>query len=382
MFIQYTIFFTLSLLISILLSKLIIQLLIKFDITRRSSRNINATEKDGKPIMGGLIFIIPTVIVSLFANYILPEGRFVYDSSIGILQNVSNFFGAGVIKIPILVFLLAAILGGVDDLLNLFGTDRAILKLSRVLKLITVHKSIFERVKLAILFPWHAYKNFFFILGSNPGKGVQAHEKILVQVVIGTIIAWWIYGYMGISGVTIPFLGAISLGLLMYPFTILTVMTMANAVNITDGVDGLSSGLSIITLTGFFIVAIVKRNSPIAVLISILLGGLVVYFYYNKKPAKVEMGDTGSLALGVIITAIALALNQAFLLVPFCLMFLIEFASSFIQGLGRRFLGRRIFKMAPLHHHFEMLGWREERIVRAFLFVGVLGVFLGLIWVI
>lgn len=382
MSLEIIVFFLTSIMLSLVLAPVIIKVLKKYDITRQGSRNVGSENKNGKPIMGGLIFIIPTVILAIVANYILPQGRFVYTSSGSVFANIANFFGAGVIKIPILVFVISAILGGVDDLLNLFGTDRAIMKFSRILKLITVHKSTFERVKLALLLPWHAYKNFFFMLGSNPGRGVQAHEKIIVEFLIGGITSWWIFGYMGIQSINFPIFGTIQFGAFMILIIIFSVILMSNAVNITDGVDGLSSSLSIVSLVGFLIVAINKNNIPIAVLISILLGSLLVYFHYNKKPAKVEMGDTGSLALGVIITAIAFALDQPFLLIPFCIVFLLELLSSVIQGLGRRLLGRRIFKMAPLHHHFEMLGWSEQRIVATFLVIAIVGVVLGLIWAI
>ncbi|MEI6887209.1 MAG: phospho-N-acetylmuramoyl-pentapeptide-transferase, partial [bacterium] len=345
------------------------KLLYKFKIFRIANYDFSTiveqrTMKVGTPIMGGLIFVIPTILLSLIANF-----------------DFKTFALSGTVKIPILVFAISALLGGLDDILNIYGRERPVRSIRRNIKLITVHKSILYRIYLVILFPWTIYKNFFFMLGSNPGKGIQAHEKILVQFVVSLLIVWWIVGRLGWSHIWFPFIGNIEIGILMIPFIILTVITMSNAVNITDGLDGLSSGLSIFSFVGFLITAVVIGNTPIAILCAIMIGTLIPYLYFNSPPARVQMGDVGSLALGTMLACIAFALNTPFLLIPFCSVFLIELGSSLIQGIGRRVLGRRIFKMAPIHHHFEFLGWKEEKVTIRFWIFGVIGVLFGLVLV-
>ena len=311
--------------------------------------------------MGGLIFVIPTILLTLIANF-----------------DFHKLVLSGSVKIPILVFAISAILGGLDDVLNIYGRERPVRSIRRTVKLMTVHKSFLYRVYLVLLFPWTMYKNFFFMLGSNPGKGIQAHEKILVQLLVALLIVWWIVGRLGWTHIWFPALGNVEVGLLMIPFIILTVLTMSNAVNITDGLDGLSSGLAIFSFIGFLITAVIIGNIPIAIICAIVIGTLIPYLYFNTPPARVQMGDVGSLALGTMLASIAFALNRPFLLIPFCSVFLIELGSSLIQGIGRRILGRRIFKMAPIHHHFEFLGWKEEKVTIRFWVFGAIGVLFGL----
>jgi UDP-N-acetylmuramyl pentapeptide phosphotransferase/UDP-N-acetylglucosamine-1-phosphate transferase len=353
------IYIFLSMALALSISPFIIKTLKSYGIIRKASRNIQYNDtKNGKPIMGGLIFIIPIIILGIIANYNIA-------SSVAV--NNSNTIFSGSIEILLLTFAISAILGALDDILNIYGTERPVRNIGRVIRLIFVHKSTAKRIKLAILLPWDIYKNFFFMMGSNPGKGIQAHEKIIVQVFIGIILCWWIYFHLNINTIWIPGIGDIFVGIFMIPIIIGTLILTSNAVNISDGMDGLSSGMSIISLCGFLIAATLGvKNEPIAIICAISIGSLLVYFFFNTKPAILEMGDTGSLALGTLLASIAFAINRPILLIPFCGIFYLELFSSIIQGLGRRILGRRIFRMAPLHHHFEMMDIPEEKIVFGF----------------
>lgn len=351
-------YFFASLILAFITAPIIIFFLKKFGIRRINSRNIQNDIKNGKPIMGGLIFIIPIIIAGIYANYNV-------NSSIS--TNISSDFFSGSIKILLVTFIISAVLGGVDDVLNIYGKERPIRSLKKAIRIMLVHKSIFERIKLAFLLPWNVYKNFFFILGSFPGKGVQAHEKILVQFIIGSLLSWWVYFHLGISSIWVPFFGDLFVGIFMIPIVIFTLILTSNAVNISDGMDGLSSGLAIISLCGFLLVSTINSlNEPIAIICSIAIGALIAYLFYNAKPAIVEMGDTGSLSLGALIASIAFTTNRPILLIFFCGIFYLELLSSLIQGIGRRILGRRIFRMAPLHHHLEMMGVSEAKIVFGF----------------
>jgi len=366
------IYFIAGVSLAFLIAPIAITALRRYGIIRVNSRNIQANDtKSGKPIMGGLIFIIPIFILGVIANYTVQSS---------ISNNINSFIYSGSIKIVLLTFGISALLGGIDDILNIYGTERPIRSFKRMLRLIFIHKSIIERIKLILLLPWNAYKSFFFILGSHPGKGIQAHEKIIVQFIVGLILSWWVYFYLGFEYLWIPYIGNIFLGIFMIPLIILTLILTTNAVNITDGMDGLSSGISIIALSGFLLVSsISSKNEPIAIMCAISIGALITYLFFNAKPALVEMGDTGSLALGTLLASIAFSTNRPILLIFFCGVFYLELLSSVIQGLGRRILGRRIFKMAPLHHHFEMKGMSEEKIVVSFWIMAMI-FFMGGLW--
>jgi len=365
---ELTIYALLSMFLAASLSPLIISLLYKLKIFRLASFDYSTivekrNMKVGTPIMGGLIFVIPIILLSLLSSFDF---------------NTFTFIG-GTVKITALVFGISALLGGLDDVLNIYGRERPVRSLRRTFKLAFVHKSILYRLYLFVTLPWTAYKTFFYMLGSNPGKGIQAHEKVLVQIIIGIMMVYWIYVRLGWSHIWFPLLGNIEVGLLIVPFIILTIVTMTNAVNLTDGLDGLSSGLALIAFVGFLITALIVGNKPVAIICALSIGALLPYLYFNTPPARIQMGDVGSLALGTLLASIAFSLNRPFLLLFFGGIFVLELLSSLIQGLGRRILGRRIFKMAPLHHHFEMLGWSEEKITIRFWVFGMILSLFGLL---
>lgn len=374
MFNLILVYMSLSLLLSLMMAPLIIDTLKNLGIKRQNSRNVQEVDvKTGTPIMGGLIFIIPIILLGIVANYNVT-------SSLASAERADLLGGS--IKILLTTFVISAILGGMDDILNIYGTERPVKSFKRIARLILIHKSIFQRVKTLILLPWTAYKSFFFMLGSNPGKGIQAHEKILVQVFVGLIMSWWIYGRLGFDTLWIPYFGDIFIGIFMIPLIIFSIVLTSNAVNISDGMDGLSSGLSIISFCGFLLAATISiKNEPIAIICAIAIGSLLTYLFFNAKPAIVEMGDVGSLALGTLLAGVAFSLNRPILLLPFCGVFYLEILTSLIQGMGRRILGRRIFKMAPLHHHFEMLGLKEETVVIRLWILAMIFFMVGL-WVV
>lgn len=310
--------------------------------------------KQGTPIMGGLLVVITVLGLNLLFNF------------------------EGDTKVPLLVFFVAALLGGFDDLLNIFGRERPVRSVKRTLKLIRVHKDRSSRLRLLLTLPWQAYKRVFFLLGSNPGKGIQAHEKIIIQTICGIVVAWWLYFRLGWDTIWVPFGGEIKLGLLMPLFIIFLVVGLANAVNFTDGMDGLASGNLIFAYIAFLVIAIIERDFSIAFLEATVVGALIAYLYYNIPPARFQMGDVGSLALGTLLASLALVQDRAVLLFVVGGVFFIELGSTVLQGLSRRFLGRRILKMAPIHHHFEILGWSEEKIVMRFWLFGIILAVLGI----
>lgn len=356
---QIFIYFFLSLIFAFSIAPLIISFLYKYKIVRLIDSDFSGIIesrrlKAGTPIMGGLIM----VATICFFGFV--------------------FIWEGTTKIPLVVFVIIAILGGLDDFLNIYGRERPVRSFRRTLRLILVHKSIIARVKLLLTLPWQAYKRFFFLLGSNPGKGIQAHEKIIIQIFAGLLIAWWLYFKIGWSSIWFPFAGFVDIGVLMPLFIVFVVVALSNAVNITDGMDGLSGGLLLFSFIAFTILATIAGDYSIAKLGAIAAGSVGAYIYFNIPPARVQMGDVGSLSLGALLAAIAFSINLEILIPIICFLFFIEILSVLIQGISRRILGRRIFKMAPLHHHFEIIGWNEEKVVMRFWLAGIMFAILGL----
>ncbi|MFQ5492646.1 MAG: hypothetical protein ACE5DX_00600 [Candidatus Dojkabacteria bacterium] len=342
----------------------LIALLYKFDIVRHFDVDFSALiesrkEKAGTPIMGGLMIILPIAFMNLIANF-------------------DTFT-----DIPIVIFVLSALLGGIDDVLNIYGKARKLRPLSRVRKLIAVHKSQFMRFKLVLTYPWAFYSRLVHVFESHPGKGLFAHERLLVQTALGLLLGYWFFtsGVVLDPGfVWLPFIGGINISFLVIPFATFTLVAMTNAVNITDGMDGLSAGILLPAFGGFLVIATLEGNTSMALLTGTVIGSLVMYLYFNVAPARVQMGDVGAFALGSLLTTAAFALDKPILLLAFGLPFVIEIASVVIQSIYRRFFGRRFFRMAPLHHHFELLGWSEEKVVMRFWLFAIASMLLG-VWI-
>jgi len=319
--------------------------------------------KIGVPIMGGLIIIISVTLLNILFN------PFRFNNGVYLI---------------LFIFILSALLGGFDDILNIYGRERVKPKtLVKVLKLIRVHKSIRKRIFLTLSLPWQVYKSFFYMLGSNPGKGIQAHEKILVQSIAGILLGISLYSFS--SRITpgllwIPLTNIqINIGILLIPFTWFTVLLMTNAVNLADGMDGLAANELIYSFLGFLVIAVIKQDFRIVFLCSTVLGSLIAYLYFNIPPARFQMGDVGSLALGTLLAAVAFILGEPLLLLIISFPFALTLLSVVIQGIGRRMLGRRIFAMAPIHYHFQIkYGWSEEKVVMRFALFGLTCMLIGL----
>ena len=351
--------------IAFLWAPLLIKFLYKYNITRRaeydSTLSLGARKsKAGVPLMGGLVVIITVAVITYFFNW---NRSFTW--------------------VPIGVMLLAAILGGVDDFMNnVRGKKRRVRKLKQVLRLIRVHKNWKQRLWLSITLPWSMFKRTSLWLGSHPGKGLHVHERLLMQFLAGSITAWWIYYKLGESWreIHIPFDGYVNIGWWIIPLIIFCVMFTANAVNVADGMDGLAGGSLIVTFSALGILSWLGGYPEMAYLNATTAGALITYTYFNIKPARFQMGDVGSLGLGALLAFNAIVINQMLVLPFIAFLFYAELASVIIQILGRYTLGRRIFKMAPIHHHFELRGWSEEKTVMRFWIIHIGFVLLGM-WI-
>jgi len=316
-------------------------------------------EKINTPIMGGVLVIGVVALLTYFFNW---DRKYTW--------------------VPIGVMLLSALLGGTDDLLNVFGKERRQRTLSQVMKLIHVHKNIGVRVWYIITLPWTVLKRVTTIFGSKQKKGVLVHEKLILQFLAGAISAWWIYWKLGTTWqeLYLPFIGYLDLGIFIVPLIIIVVMFTANAVNISDGMDGLAGGMLIPTFGALSFLSIQGGYPELAILNAVTAGSLIAYTYFNIKPARFQMGDVGSLGLGGLLAINALVINAMAILPFIAFMFYAEALSVIVQAIGRHLFGRRIFKMAPLHHHLELSGWSEEKTIMRLWIIHLGAVLLG-IWI-
>jgi phospho-N-acetylmuramoyl-pentapeptide-transferase len=218
-------------------------------------------------------------------------------------------------------------------------------------------------------------------LNARTGEGISAKHKLLWQTVVAVFVAWQIQSTYAITGIRVPFVGDVYIEPWVYvPFAAFAIVASSNAVNITDGLDGLAGGTLAFAFVCFMIIALlnVPAQPNIAFLSALIIGALLGYLWFNAHPAQVFMGDSGSLSLGAALAVIALITGQILVLPLIGLVFVIETMSDIIQiGYFKLSHGKRVFRMAPLHHHFELLGWEEVKITLRFWIVGILAGLLG-----
>ena len=302
--------------ISAVLGPVIIPFLrkLKMGQTERTEGVQSHLKKAGTPTMGGVIFLISTIITSLFYVKDYPK------------------------IIPVLFLTLGfGLIGFLDDYL------KVVLRRSDG------------------LLPW---------------------QKFLLQVVVTGIFTFYLLKYTDVSlTMRIPFWGGhyLNLGWLAVPVLFFAVIGTVNGVNFTDGVDGLATSVTLIVAV-FFTVVSIGTQSGIEPVTCAVIGGLMGFLLYNVYPASVFMGDTGSLALGGALAAIAILTRHELSLAIIGGVFVVETLSSLIQIIAIRKFHKRIFKMAPLHHHFEQLGWAERDIVKVFWVAGLLLAMLMIIY--
>ncbi|WP_459481856.1 phospho-N-acetylmuramoyl-pentapeptide-transferase [Clostridium saccharoperbutylacetonicum] len=198
--------------------------------------------------------------------------------------------------------------------------------------------------------------------------GLRAAQKMILLILFSLALAW--YGYVNVgTDILFPFLGhniKFNLGILYIPFIVIYYAAVTNAVNLTDGIDGLATSVTIIVLTYFAIVGFRTGNYEVSVFALALIGALLGFLKFNAFPAKIFMGDTGSLALGGVIGTMALMLRMELFVIIVGGIYLIETLSVIIQVTSFKLTGKRVFKMSPIHHHFEQVGWSEVKIVTVF----------------
>ncbi len=308
---------------SVVLGLLLIPALKRLHVGQRISIFVgeNHRKKEGTPTMGGIIFIVATLLTTFL---LILTNKIEYTTNLGIV---------------LIVFIGYAIIGFLDDYLSIKRNNNE--GLTEVQKLL-------GQVIIALI--------FFYMYVRNGGQTALVVSTLGIHIEMG-----WVYGL----------------------FILFLLVGASNAVNLTDGLDGLAGGLSAIAFIAFSLISMVVGFEDMGIFTLILSGSLLGFLVFNTHPAKVFMGDTGSLALGGVMATIAVLTHREVTLAVVASVFIVETLSVILQVIWLSFFHKKLFLMTPLHHHFEKMGWKEQDIVKLFWVIGLVlamgGIFFG-VW--
>jgi phospho-N-acetylmuramoyl-pentapeptide-transferase len=338
-----------SLAISAVVYPIVINLLYKFQFREKIRADGPEThlEKKGTPTMGGIGFFVVTFILNLVFNFSYTQTALV-----------------------LFVFAVAAIFGFTEDWFKAYGKSKLRKDIRiEVYEVFSKSKKTWGIYKV-LLVPWNLFREAARIVGSNKsneGVKLKSHYKVLMHFALGFLIGFWVYFKLDWSSMAIPFYGDLEMGILYPIFIAVFFVFTLNATAITDGLDGLLGGLTLLVLPVYWVIALVLNYYGISNFISIFIGSLIVYLYFNVFPARVFMADVGSYAIAGALFMIPLVMRVEFLIFITHVIYLFDGGISGVaQQLSVKYRGKRIFKMAPVHHHFEMLGWPETKVTMRF----------------
>ncbi len=208
-------------------------------------------------------------------------------------------------------------------------------------------------------------------MGHN-GRGMRFRVKIFLYAFVAAVGAWWFYSKLGFDTLHIPFAGDWTVGLWYIPIFMFVVVGTSFAVNQTDGLDGLAGGTLMIAFFAFGLIAYMQGRENLAAFIGVVAGSLLAFLWFNVYPARFFMGDTGSMGLGVLLAIVAFLTNSVFVLPVIGIVFVAEAVSTLVQIFSKKVFKKKVFLSAPIHHHFEALGWPETKVtMRAWIIAAV-----------
>lgn len=263
------------------------------------------------PTMAGMVFVLAIVVVTFFFNLDRKETW-----------------------LPLAALAGGAIVGLIDDIINIRGKGKGV-------------------------------------------AGLRSQLKFLMIAAIGVFLGWYFFEKLGVSMVHIPFVGEWNLGWMIIPLFAFVVVATGNAVNISDGLDGLAGGLAAIAFGGFGVIALMQGNAMLAAFCFTVVGALLSYLWFNIYPARFFMGDVGSFALGTSLGVVAMLTDSLFILPIIGLVFVLEAGSSLIQIASKKLFKRKVFISAPVHHHLEAIGWPETKVTMRFWVIAAVTSFIG-----
>ncbi|MEK7464519.1 MAG: phospho-N-acetylmuramoyl-pentapeptide-transferase [Patescibacteria group bacterium] len=322
--------------VALLITPIVENLLYKFNLRKRNIRDAKSApifyehhkDKANTPTMGGVI-IWATVLGLALVFWVL---RFFLDG----FANYFNFINRAETYLPLAALFFTAIVGLVDDM--------------------------------------------FGILGKGPhGGGLAIKHKLILYFLVALVGAWWFYFKLGFDILYIPFVGNIAIGAWYIPVFIFILVATAFSTNETDGLDGLAAGVLFFAFSAMAVVAFVLERYDLAVMNAAILGALLAFAWFNIYPARFFMGDTGSMSLGITLGVMAMLTNTALFLPFFGFILVIESLSVIIQVGSKKIRKKKVFLSAPIHHHFQGLGWPESQITMRFWIISAVATILGLV---
>jgi len=273
-------------------------------------------DKAGTPTMGGVLIwgtVLGIALFFLFVNFINP------DSVFGHL----NFVTRGQTWLPLASLVAAGVVGLGDDILNVKG------------------------------------------IGKN-GGGIDIRHRMGLYSIIAVFGAWWFYSKLDWDILHIPLYGDISIGFWYIPLFILVIVGTSFSVNQTDGLDGLAGGTLLSSYAAFAVISLLQGHYELSVFCGVVMGALIAFLWFNIYPARFFMGDTGAMSLGVTLGIVAMLTNSALILPIIGIIFVVETVTTIIQIVSKKLFKKKVFLVAPIHHHFEAKGWPEPKVVMRF----------------
>ena len=286
-------------------------------------------KKEGTPTMGGVLIwgtALVMALIFLAAYNISP------DSLIGQL----NFLTRGQTLLPLGVLVSAGLIGLADDFFNV------------------------KRV------------------GSN-GGGIDIRHRLVLYTIIAAIGSWWFFEKLDWDLLHVPFVDSFNIGWWYIPLFILVIVATSFSVNQTDGLDGLAGGSLISSFGAMTVISLIQGRYELAAFCGVIMGALIAFLWFNIYPARFFMGDTGSMSLGVTLGVVAMLTNTALFLPIIGFVFVIETVSTIIQLVSKKVFKKKVFKVAPIHHHYEAKGWPEPKVVMRFWVVSWMAAAFGII---
>lgn len=256
------------------------------------------------PTMAGVVGVVVVVLITLLCN----------------LDRAQTW-------LPLAAFVGGAVVGLIDDYLNIFGSNKK-------------------------------------------DAGMRAPVKFLLITLMGLVLGWFFFAKLGVNSFHVPFIGDVAIGWLIVPLFAFAVVATGNAVNVSDGLDGLAGGLLSTSFATFGAIALLQGNAMLAGFCFTVVGVLLSYIWFNIYPARFFMGDVGSFAYGVSLGVVAMLTDTLLLLPVIGLLFVVEVGSSALQIFSKKVFGKKILLSAPVHHHLEAIGWPETKITMRFWVIG------------
>lgn len=333
--VRILIIFALAFVIALFITPIVVHFLKKFNFKKQIRDEKSAPvfhglhkQKSDTPTMGGVIIWITVLILALIFSLFNK----IFDG----FAEYFNFVNRAETYLPLASLFLAAIVGLVDDI--------------------------------------------FGLQGKGPkGGGLGVKQKLILYVFVAALGAWWFYFKLGWDTLYIPFIGNIFIGAWYIPVFIFVLTAAANSTNLTDGLDGLAGGVLFFAFGSLAVVSFAMHRYDLAAMNGAILGALLAFLWFNIYPARFFMGDTGSMALGITLGVMAMLTNSVLFLPFFGFILVIESLSVIIQTVSKKVRKKKVFLSAPIHHHFEALGWHESRVTMRFWIISAVMCIFGLV---